>query len=591
MGNLKLNCVTADASGQTLYGLTIASNYSSPYSSQDAVILVEAKVATGATSHSNHKDLTWSVISLFITKYDLFYGGSASSFVCAISSTGVFTFFTESVLTSPTTQNRPAGFQYNPTETMEASFGYTGKGAWRNLTVGNGVNWEYPYKPLRLFYTNAVAVGGDERLVFVMADTSQYYTYGLRFGVVDAVKNSLEYAGSWSWPSSTYGEPKGIAQAGDELYLYSIRNYNPLLTAFSLKTLNTTEPVAIRTYNATSTKLNCDTLLKGFLHTAVYKGTYYLACGEPPYAVANFRGGLFTIKDILTNTTSFTPKVDVPYRQLESEFFIPVGGSTPGVAPFAYLQSQGVARSIVLDGTQAGIIHDGTNVTIAETYGQNPNPIIPNTNYNNGNGDGKSGGIIGVIAGAFFLIIMVLLCIRLGKKVNAQARTGHVSKPQQEPPGTPHALHMHQESFGQGGPNSFGHPSHQMPPAPSGSFNIQPMAPITSVTTQPLHTFQDQMLGLQFSSHPRPNFVTTGATEAIGYEQEQLSSPGASTSAASTTWQPTPFVPPPTRSSDPTGTGTTSTSVNTSNKSNMTLETTSAVFTPQVLNATRPQAP
>ncbi|KAG0271498.1 hypothetical protein BGZ95_000678 [Linnemannia exigua] len=462
---------------------------------------------------------------------------------------------------------------------MDARFGYTGKGAWKNLTVGSDIDWREPYDLQKLFYTGPAAAGGNERLIFVTLDPKRYDSTGLVFGVFDTAKNSLEYAGSWSWFGSTYGTPKGIAQAGDELYLYSSRNGHVLLNAFSLKSLNTTEPVAVRTYNATSTESTCDVASRRLLHTTVYKGTYYLACGVSEFAAASRKGGLFTIKDILTNTTSFTPKVDIAYRQLESDYFIPVGGNTAGVAPFALLQRDAVVRSLILDGAQAGIIHDGTNVTVAETYGWDPSPRQPNTNTNS-NKDSGGGlgveGVIGVVFGLVFFIAAIFFLLRSRKNITAQTSAGDAFKPQQAPPGTLYNLQMHKETFRPDGPNSLGYPSHQLPVQPLMPSNTLPMAPITPVsvtaTTQPLQTFQNQMLGLQFSSHPRPNFVTTVTTETTGYEQEQLPSPGAPTYATSSAWQPTPFVPP-TRPSDFTGTGTASTPVN---ASSTTTTTTSA---------------
>ncbi|KAH7050499.1 hypothetical protein BKA57DRAFT_458896 [Linnemannia elongata] len=74
---------------------------------------------------------------------------------------------------------------------------------------------------------------------------------------------------------------------------------------------------------------------------------------------------------------------------------------------------------------------------------------------------------------------------------------------------------------------------------------VIPMTPITSLPMQPqqIHTFQDHMQALQFSSHPRPTFVTTAYSTEPGTSNVPVSYPGSS-GAPQAAWQPTPFVPP-----------------------------------------------
>lgn len=103
----------------------------------------------------------------------------------------------------------------------------------------------------------------------------------------------------------------------------------------------------------------------------------------------------------------------------------------------------------------------------------------------------------------------------------------------------------HQQTGQNGGPNYY-IPGGQ--PAPT---TILPKAPVTLVPLQQqLQTMQERMKGLQFSTHPRPNFVTA----AYGGEPELpnvSSSPsGPYTGAPGTPQaprQPRPFVPPTTR--------------------------------------------
>lgn len=73
---------------------------------------------------------------------------------------------------------------------------------------------------------------------------------------------------------------------------------------------------------------------------------------------------------------------------------------------------------------------------------------------------------------------------------------------------------------------------------------VIPMTPITSIPQQPQHqTYQDQVQALQFSSHPRPNYVTTGYSTEAGSSNPSVSY-AESSGAPQAAWQPTPFVPP-----------------------------------------------
>lgn len=69
------------------------------------------------------------------------------------------------------------------------------------------------------------------------------------------------------------------------------------------------------------------------------------------------------------------------------------------------------------------------------------------------------------------------------------------------------------------------------------------MAPITPVPPQQFQSMQERMQALQFSSHPRPNFVTTVHGGEFDSSNPLVSNSGLS-GAPRAAWQPTPFVPP-----------------------------------------------
>ncbi|KAF9549836.1 hypothetical protein EC957_002406 [Mortierella hygrophila] len=72
--------------------------------------------------------------------------------------------------------------------------------------------------------------------------------------------------------------------------------------------------------------------------------------------------------------------------------------------------------------------------------------------------------------------------------------------------------------------------------------------PGTHITSTPPvpqqhQTYQDQMQALQFSSHPRPNYVTTAYSTESATPSPPASYTGSS-GAPQAVWEPTPFVPP-----------------------------------------------
>ncbi|KAH7050498.1 hypothetical protein BKA57DRAFT_458895, partial [Linnemannia elongata] len=70
------------------------------------------------------------------------------------------------------------------------------------------------------------------------------------------------------------------------------------------------------------------------------------------------------------------------------------------------------------------------------------------------------------------------------------------------------------------------------------------MAPVTPLSQEQQHqTYQDHMQALQFSSHPRPNVVTTAYSTDPATSNPPIPYPGWS-GAPQAAWQPTPFASP-----------------------------------------------
>lgn len=264
--------------------------------------------------------------------------------------------------------------------------------------------------------------------------------------------------------------------------------------------------------------------------------------------------------------------------------------------------------AIEVAGATIGTVWGVRNVIVPERFGTDNTPKpSPTIRAKSSDSDSDTTGTtIGVIAGIVFLVIVIifLLCKRMSlnekeKKKRAEAAatvvaaapvaTNHVytqghnqtevlSNPGQatqyvvRPTGVPMAqvpgmngqYQMNaagQPHFTGVYPQMPGQPMYPTPqPAPIAISDARVIPPATTAspmwaTPPPYQPVQNQMQHLQFSSHPRPNFVTSvGENDQTNNQQHEIksgpdslpsTSPQASSSASFTPgWEPQPWTPP-----------------------------------------------
>ena len=246
---------------------------------------------------------------------------------------------------------------------------------------------------------------------------------------------------------------------------------------------------------------------------------------------------------------------------------------------------------IQVSGGGAGDVQGPKNIIVPETFGRDPNAPSPTHTYPSQNSDLDSTAVIAAVVTVILITVVGLiycLCKRSSKSGDrnnqaaqaavSQAYTqGHnqtevVGNPGQatqfpvRPTGPPMA-----QVPGMNGPyqtNTAGQPHPvgvypQMPgqpmfpmpqPAPIAISNAMTIAP-AATTVPPFQSGQDQLQHLQFSSHPRPNFVTSVGDNDQSNSQKHgvvsgpnsvaSASPNVSLSASfSPGWEPQPWTPP-----------------------------------------------
>ncbi|KAF9092843.1 hypothetical protein BGX23_003876 [Mortierella sp. AD031] len=539
MGVLDLDCLTTDSDATTYYGFTFTSSYDdapNPYTSNAVLV----KSNSNPVSPYN---LTWSVVSRIESRYLM--GSIEGSISCAVDAQGVFTAFRRYKGMSSYTTSLPFGLRYDPTGTMDAKFNVKGPGAWMNITVDPSYAWSKDYTNQVLGY---VSNGASNVLIHAVLDKANNTIY---VASVNEATKTLTAAGLWRMNKTIHGVPKVLAIGNDHLYTFGdidfALNDPTFLTGFPLTTISQITPVG-KIYNTTRTH-KCPWSMTLYLY--INHGTLTLICSQVPGL--SFPSTLYTIADPNNVLDLGPPAVNFTKDIIYGDFLIPIGGG-PGQASFSLMQKNMNMYAFGKDYTGWMFADQISRVNVTDTVGINPNPR-PSSSSSDSDSSSGAGVIVGTIAGIVFVGGLLVWFIRRNNNTNKDSAKPAVGN--NHPAFTQVNNYTYAQQPGpNGGPNYY-NPSAQYPAGqypgtyPTTTYplgqnaptTILPMAPISSMP-QP-QTFQGQMQGLQFSSHPRPNFVTT----AYGSEPQTPNTMSGATGTVGAPWQPvpwqpTPFVPP-----------------------------------------------
>ncbi|KAG0258208.1 hypothetical protein BGZ95_005026 [Linnemannia exigua] len=552
-----LKCFTTDAAATTFYAFAHDRSYDSVYSVNSKVY--EAVLIKSNINPASPESLTWSVVSRINSRSlagDFGDVDNAAEYSCTINSQGVFTLLgrDSGILSSGT----PFGVRYDPTATMDPKFNFEGPGGWMNITIHSNYNWPSSYKEQTLGYVNS---GGSSVLVHAVRTSSS-------FNIATLNEETKILTGVASWPHNLTSYATTTFTIGnDHLYtvasaqggLNGINSIN--LYSYPLSTITAIPPVR-KSFNTTQAA-NCYWSLTPYLYTL--GGSLVLICGQS--ADKDYPSTLYTITDPNVADSVGLPEsftLDITYMKP----FVPIGTGT-GQSSFALART---STSSILSQTSyklhafgkdtAGsrFLQSVPNIDVIDPVGINPNPSSsPPVSGGGGGGVGgssssSSGAIAGAVAGVAALTVLVVFLVLLRRYNNNRATiieaesdknktTYTVITSNYVPPLPP----------GQnGGPGYYSlpgqHPAAPFPEGEPASDTILPMAPITSLTPQQHQTLQEQMQALQFSTHPRPNFVTASSGGEPATTNIPLANPSGSYFEATTTpaspWPQMPYVPP-----------------------------------------------
>ncbi|KAI8601261.1 hypothetical protein EDD21DRAFT_374962 [Dissophora ornata] len=546
MGIISFDCVASDST--SLYGLVYGtSNYTfDPLESQYQPY---AAVVKSNPNPTNLTDITWTLISSVKTYGLNTLNSYSGGFVCAVNAQGVFTAFSYYG-----SDEQPQGIRYDPTATKSTAFGQTGPGAWFNMTVDTSYNWQYTTANQGLFY---VGSGANMSLVHVYLYSTTVY-----LGIVNEATKTLDYVGAWTSGSiaafGLFPSLFGFTYADNTLYIYG-QGSTPMVVAFTFTSATATPPANPRLFNATSTS-DCSSAY--FYYSAALDNAYYLVCA--PLLLPDIQNKptvLYTISDTAMNASAVPPGVVLANSLNYMVYFQSIGGSNNN-APFAFMQWNGAAYTLTLNGTAAGTVQGPANITIPEGLGTNPSPTTTsNTNYSSSS---PLSPVIGIIIAVVLIALAALYyCIRKKHKEGARPNVGakyagvptttgmtgaftqgfNQTEVIARPGGGTEYIIRPAEAPGLYAPGSLpggGYAAYVPGSVPGQAYPVPQSAPIdfqnqTQIPVQQLH----------FASHPRPNFVTSVGDSAADQQPLEVKT-GSDTSSSSynPAWAPKPFIPP-----------------------------------------------
>ncbi|KAK3836903.1 MAG: hypothetical protein J3R72DRAFT_450044 [Linnemannia gamsii] len=514
------DCITTDAGATTFYGIKYQSITPDPVKPSNTLLPASIVLFKSNTNPASPTDLSWSVVSR-IDSTQLMgtgYWTSGTGISCAISPQGVFTAFIH--------DNEARGVRYDPAGTMDPS--YNVKGSWTNVVVDPKYLWTSDFELEALGY---VLSGSTNVLVHVIFSKASNM---LQVATVNDATNTLTGTGVWPLNKAVHGEIKALSIGNDHLYTIGegIPGGAPFLIGYPLATISASTPTNIQSFDTTQARRCYSYLYNSKKYIYFNHNTLTLVC---PVTSTVDPGTYYTIKDP-NNAVSTGPPTNftVNMKLMDMAWGVPIGD---GIGASSFLIMRYVNDIYVLGNENGSKYHRQINkISVVNPVGINNGIRLPTPSSISGGNGGKpssqdSSSSVGVIIGAIVSLVVLagfaFFIIKRRRTIRNKGTAGAASFKTELP--------LDQENYtppqqpGQNLATSY-------PVGLNEPNTILPMAPISSAPQK--QTYQDQMAGLELSSHPRPNFVMSSQDG-----QHSDISAGAPGSTA-VPWRPTAFVPP-----------------------------------------------
>ncbi|KAF9345158.1 hypothetical protein BGX26_003460 [Mortierella sp. AD094] len=467
-------CLASSPSGTELYALTAEGQYLNigpgsvaPNLLNDNVYLVKANNVYLA---SDIRSLDWSIVASITRDPQEFQYDHA----CAVDEAGVFTAlaYQSNRNSDPSMSYTPNGLRYDPTSSH-----------WYDIAVSPSLGWNMTYTSQTLTYVNNKLT---HMLTYGQADSVEVV-----LGTIDESTLTLNPSSKFYLPT-----PSSFTIVGTLLYAFTAFTSPtiPSLKTYELLGPSTNgSPAATRSLDAIAAN-NSLCLPDSQYATCSFQDSLYIMCTQNPADLGQqpFPSQIFGIQNLATEISleaAITVTGSLATNISRSWFFNPVAGQQP----FAVFSLDGLLNSVGLSGSSRGMTFGPMNVSI-------PNPInsiVPATSFANSTSTSHTGLIIGVIAGVIVVLCGLALFVYFRRKRRNTLKVVETNTTSAE---SKELQDLKEETNGtqiEEMPRNF---TNNITP---NIHNPYPQQPITYSGPQ------NQMQGIQFSNHPRPNVVTT----------------------------------------------------------------------------------
>ncbi|KAK5822369.1 hypothetical protein F5H01DRAFT_335572 [Linnemannia elongata] len=548
-GKLILDCIASSPDSTTLYGIANARSSYDPYN--EYTILVKSNKSNPATV----SDLQWTVVSIVKISETAYRHPAAGTVNCAVSGAEEFTAFfydpAEYVMSGKNSVMGPVLFPVGVRFDSRKKEVEGGNSGWTDIQ-GSSLFFGEVKDGGKGLMQQSFYVG--EEVVLLVTDE---LTTLIRFGVVDSGSRTLQLAGIWRKkddgtyekgalndqfdrsslgyqsgviPSIGYTAARRIAYGDGHLYIteHEYRHVNTSdgrLTIYPFATRN-----AALNNPATEVVPVLESGMSNYVHTffgVQGNGTYLGGLGYNSVALADTYEPQYAIQ-MIQNPSSSSSKKFVPPLQMTGadphngthyplSRFQSLGGHVPGQAPFAVIPMTDGLYSVALSGVGAiGATATTVNLTgpievlIMADEWVNTWPRV----YRESNSSNISdvGPVVLYVVGAAAVVVSlgVFLWRRNRRKMKRYQRKKDEKTASMEGDGGGKAYIMGMIPETQTAPEA-GIYVITSGNSQAGSSPSTFAASVAASSPQPssAHTYQDEIQGLEFSSHPRPSVVTS----------------------------------------------------------------------------------
>ncbi|KAG0269979.1 hypothetical protein DFQ27_001240 [Actinomortierella ambigua] len=545
MGQLDIACFATEETTKVLYAFSYAyDNNRSGYSGKQVGALIKSNAAPTPDT------LTWSLVS-FTSASNIF---TLTSYSCIVDPNGAFTMFG---VYSNSGKDRPGGFRYDPTLTT----GNGTSGTWTKIDIPIDYAWSETSYASAVFYLKNAAGKYDIYHAFAKSTPAD-----IRFGALNTATNTMENSNAtWAFPNISV-RPKSLLATSTTLLVWdSVTTAKRWVATLPPGPLTSTPPT-LREVNFPFDGTNCAyayIAYERYFHctnTQTYGSSYvlYRYDGNMSLPMINATGGIAK-STYADNEAAVVGDGNSSFMVVQSEHLRYYGGNDN------YMVS-----TVVVTGPAAGTVKSipngfsvPENLSYKEVYTPPPPPTSSNggSYYPGPSGSGSGSGSDDSSVSTGFVVaivaVVVIAITALFFVVRWRMKAGHKTKPPGDGVVEP-SPYTQGPVYPQPVPQPVPQPAYPQPAysQPAYPQPVPPMAqgapdgyphmaggPMTTAGAVPDASMFATSSAFaatlpSFSSHPRPNVVTS-----VSGNPNPVIDPILGQDPSAVPWTPAPFDP------------------------------------------------